>query len=251
MIHPENVDYTDIYIPIFGLLGIIIGAIITGIIQIFRDRTKLKNEKLSTAYAFKGEIQSLLEIVETMELKKNLNEFINYKNKFLELYNEQLAITNNNILKSLHHLAGLHEVSYFYPFYFTVSQDLFLVKYTFKDKIGLLDNSLENIIKFYQYVNILLLDIEYNKTKKEELDELRVKARSAANPHEVIINYYDTHNIIGEVKNDIEYHKYILKILNKIVEYGKNCIIDLDKFINANLSCKQKHPIKACDQLEQ
>jgi|GEM_PF-4332882 len=236
--HPKNIDYTDYFIAAIGLLGIIIGAIITGFIQIHRDKIKLKNEKLSTAYAFKGEIQSLLEIIEINKLKEYLEGVINNKNRFLELYNKQLAITNNNVLESLHNLAGLYELSYLYPFYFTVSQDLFLVKYTLKDKIGLLDNFLENIIKFYQYGNILLLDIEYNKIKKDELDGIRAKARSASNPIHVIINYYNTHNIIGELEIDIEIHKHILEIISKIVEYGNKCIADLDKFILK--LCKQK-----------
>lgn len=227
-----NIDYTNTLIAFIGLFGIILGAIITGGIQIFRDRAKLKNEKLSTAYAFKGEIQSLLEIIKIRKLEEYLNQTIENKKTFIKFYNEQFKNTQN-IIESLHNTALQYEVSYLYPFYFTVSQDLFLVKYTFKDKIGLLNNSLENIIKFYQYVNILLLDMEFNKIKKEELDEIRAKARSVTNPHEVIIKYYDTHNIIGLVKNDIEYHTTILEILNGIIKYGENCIIDLDKFINA------------------
>ena len=213
-----------------GVLGLIIGAIITGGIQIYRDWIILKNKKLSTAYAFKGEIGSLLEIIKIRKLKEYLDEIIDKKNKFLQEYDKQLNITHN-ILERLHNLAILYELSPLYPFYFTVSQDLFLVKYTFKDKIGLLDNYLENIIKFYQYVNILLLDIEYNKIKKEELDKTRAEARSAPNTHKIIENYYDTHNVIGEVEIDIEYHKSIYAVLNKIVECGENCIIDLDKFI--------------------
>lgn len=66
MMHPENIDYTNTLIASIGLFGIILGAIITGGIQIYSDRIKLKNEKLSTAYAYKGEIQSLLEIIEIL-----------------------------------------------------------------------------------------------------------------------------------------------------------------------------------------
>jgi len=236
--HPKNIDYTDYFIAAIGLFGIIIGAIITGFIQIHRDKIKLKNEKLSTAYAFKGEIQSLLEIIEIMELEKKLNIIVENKNLFIKFYNEQLKNTNNNIIMSLQNLAIQYDVAYLYPFYFTVNQDLFLVKHTFKDKIGLLDNFLENIIKFYQYVNILLLDIEYNKIKKDELDGIRAKARSASDPNQVIINYYDNHNIIGELENDIEYHKHILETLSKIVKCGDKSINDLNKFILK--LCKQK-----------
>jgi hypothetical protein len=222
---------------IIGFFGIIAGAIIAGGIQIIRDILKLKNEKLATAYAFKGEIQSLLEIIEIRKLKEYLNQTIENKKTFIGFYNEQYNNTKN-IIKSLNNTALQYDVSYLYPFYFTVSQDLFLVKYTFKDRMGLLNNSLENIIKFYQYVNILLLDMEFNKIKKEELDEIRAKARSVSNSHEVIMNYYYTHNIIGYVENDIEYHKTIFEALNRIIVYGQNCINDLDKFINAEKRCQ-------------
>jgi hypothetical protein len=233
MVDSGNANYVTIYEAIIGFSGIAIGAAITGIISIYRDDSKFKKEKLSTAYAFKGEIQSLLEIIETRKLKESLVTIINNKELFLKYYAEQLKNTNNNNLDSLHNLANLHEVSFLYPFYISVNKDLFLVKYTFKDKIGLLDNSVESVIKFYQYVNVFLLDIEYNKIKINELDAVRAKARSAADPMKVIKDYYDKHNIIGEVENDIVYHKTILEVLTKVIEYGEECIKSLNKFIES------------------
>lgn len=57
----QNTTYIQILI---GVLLLIIGAIFAGIGALIRDSYRLRQEKLSTAYAFKGEINALLSIIE-------------------------------------------------------------------------------------------------------------------------------------------------------------------------------------------
>ena len=75
----NNYNSTYYYKIFIGLFLLILGAILTGIATLIRDWYRLRKEKLSTAYAFKGEIKAILEIIEKRQYKKLFSEDIERK----------------------------------------------------------------------------------------------------------------------------------------------------------------------------
>ena len=62
--------------PLLGVAGLIVGALITGGLSLYKDHYRHKKKKLATAYAFKGEINALLDIIKKRQYIAELEDKI-------------------------------------------------------------------------------------------------------------------------------------------------------------------------------
>ena len=206
----QNTIYTKVLIAAFLL---IIGAILAGIGTLIRDWYILKKEKLSTAYAFKGEIETILKIIEKRQYIKLFSKDIEIKKTELNELNRQniddisVPLKKEKILKLLRSLT------------FRVNRDVFFVKNILKNKIGLLEKTAENIVLFYGYCNAFLLDIK----DSEENNKLNKK---------LIQSGYSPNDINSVIEDSIRRDKEILKIAEEIIKSGDESIKELNKFIS-------------------
>jgi hypothetical protein len=220
----QNTTYIQILI---GVLLLIIGAIFAGIGTLIRDFYRFKKEKLSTAYAFKGEINALLDIIGNRKYISLLKEMIKSKTSALDELKD--VYKNEDIRQAL---VVKYTIEPLLSFSFQVNEDVFFVKNKLGDKIGLLDSATTTVISFYGYANSFLLDINNNMKKNDEYEKF---INNDNNTLDEIIdklnNFYKIHSIPYMVRSNIEYHKNMLEIAERIIKTGNESIKELDKFI--------------------
>ena len=210
----NNSTYYKIFI---GLCLFILGAILTGIATLIRDWWRLRKEKLSTAYAFKGEIETILEIVKKRQYVELLDNLIKDKKTKLD---ELIRQGNNKSLTDLErNLRKAKILKLLSSLTFQVNRDVFFVKNTLKDKIGLLGEAAKNIVLFYGYCNAFILDIKENVENNKKY-------------HQLITQGNIPYNIDIVVKGIIGRDEEILKIAEEIIKSGDESIKELNKFIS-------------------
>ncbi len=224
----QNTTYIQILIGVFLL---IIGALFAGIGTLIVEHYRLKQEKLSTAYAFKGEICAILDIINDREYIDSLNKMIDrHKQALYELKN---VYGSQDLLISL---SIIYNVRPLLSFSFSINEDIFFVKKKLGNKIGLLDNATEKIISFYGYANSFLLDIENNAKKNDEYEKLLNNDNGLEKTIKYFQDYYKTYNIPYMVQNNIGRHEEMLKIAKRIIKTGDESIEGLDAFISKQIS---------------
>ena len=65
-------------VPLLGGGGLIVGALITSGLSLYIEHYRHVKQKLATAYAFKGEISALLDIIKERQYIKNIKNRIEY-----------------------------------------------------------------------------------------------------------------------------------------------------------------------------
>ncbi|MCL4322598.1 MAG: hypothetical protein M1273_08315 [Deltaproteobacteria bacterium] len=209
------------------IISIFIGALLTGFATLLRDIYIKRKDRLSTAHAFKGEINSILDIMETRKYMGSLQDMIDRKKQiFEELKN---VYKSPDSLKSL---SVIYAITPLLSFSFLINEDVFFVKNKLGDKIGLLDNAAEKVISFYGYANSFLLDIENNIKTNDEYEKLINNDNGLEKNIKDLEDFYKIHNIPYMAENNIIYHENMLKIVNEIIEAGKKSITELDKLIS-------------------
>lgn len=119
--------------PIFGLLGVIVGGIITFLATLYFDKIKSTREINNLTMALKAEVKTILEITESRKYLESLKNHLN------ELHNNK---TNDF-------------------FYFRANKDYFKIYNSNSDKIGVLEKELPLLVtKFYSLGNAILEDMD-------------------------------------------------------------------------------------------
>ena len=214
----QNINQSiPIYFQIaIGLFLLIIGALFTGIAGLIRDSCRLKKEKLSTAYAFKGEIETILKIIKKRQYIELFEADIKRKETGLNDLNKQANINNPielDIPREKEKILKLLVSSTF-----RVNRDVFFVKNALKNKIGLLEKTAENIVLFYGYCNAFLLDIKDNEENNKSYREQ--------------IRYSTPYDVNSVIEGSIRRDKERLEIAEEIIKSGDESIKELNKFIS-------------------
>jgi hypothetical protein len=243
--------------PLLGVAGLIVGALITGGLSLYKDHYRHKKKKLATAYAFKGEISVLLDIIKKREYIEKLNEKIEELKmsvKRLDGYFEKY-IKEPEEFKSMIRYLGTTPI---YRFTFVVNEDIFYVKNSLKKDIGLLDDISIVVIRFYSMANALLLDLIENNKSNDEINSKfwKIPEKDVLN---TIYSYYGFFNVQALAKKNLELHESMLEISKAIIESGNKSVEDLNDFIKKNnfwckrilnfLKCllnRKKEDVKRC-----
>ncbi|RZD14927.1 MAG: hypothetical protein EVJ47_01195 [Candidatus Acidulodesulfobacterium ferriphilum] len=189
-------------------------------------------QKLATAYAFKGEISALLDII----AKRKYIEALSDKIKELKMSVEKLDgyfekyIREPEEFKSTIKYLGTTPI---YRFSFVVNEDIFYVKNSLKKDIGLLDNASVPVIRFYGMTNALLLDLIENNKSNDEINSKfwNISEKDILNN---LYSYYGFFNIHALAKKNLEFHESMLEISKTIIESGNKSVKELNKFIKKN-----------------
>ena len=220
----QNTTYIQILI---GVLLLIIGAIFAGIGTLIRDCYGLRQEKLSTAYAFKGEMEAILQLWETNEYKKMIKKMIKDEETYLQEFKKMN--TPPDIVTPKQH-AMSYDIRPFTPFFIIADDEVFIIKKTFKNKIGLLNKVSSNIVIFYAYTYSFLTQCEINKKIYNELNNL-MNQGNLDEIKEKLIKYYETWNVSNKTENNIKMNRAMLRLMDDIITTGEKTIDELDKFI--------------------
>ncbi len=222
--------------PLLGVAGLIFGALFTGAISLYIEHYRHVKKKLATAYAFKGEISALLDIIEKRNFIGMLENFIKTADSAREKLNEFYVVGNPEALRK--QIIGELGTNYLKRFVFTVNEDTFYVKKSLKDSIGLIEESAEPVIKFYNIANALILDVEENRKFNEFVDSkfwIGTRGQIIDNLYNFAIDF----NALFYVDANEIIHKSILEITKALMDFGKESIEQLDKLIKNNNGKKQ------------
>jgi hypothetical protein len=119
------------------MIGAIMGAVGTGVANLFVDYRRRKSESECVTQAIVAEISAHLEIIR--------------KRNFHDTLINQISLAREN-------KQGLHK------YYAVISRDHSPVYFGNTDKLGLLNNEIRlNVVKFYQLLECVICDIQKNE----------------------------------------------------------------------------------------
>lgn len=214
--------------PLLGIAGLFFGAIFTGGISVYIEHYRHVKNKLATAYAFKGEISALLDIIEKRNFVGLLDSLITQKElihqKLMKFYIAGSSIEQQKeIVKEL-------SIDYLIRFSFLANEDVFYVKNSLRNEIGLLGEAAESVIRFYNLANAFLLDVEVNEKYNEE-----IKSRFwQGNSMEIIdrlYNFAKDFNMLYYTEVNEKIHKSMLEMAKAIIDAGSEGIKKIDELI--------------------
>ena len=108
--------------PLLGVAGLIVSALIAGVLSLYREHYLHVKQKLATAYAFKGEISALLDIIAK---RKYIEEL---KNKIEELRMSVEKLDGYYLKKpdEFKEMVNLLNTAPIYRFSIVYNEDIFL-----------------------------------------------------------------------------------------------------------------------------
>ncbi len=235
------------FAPLLAVAGFIFGASITGGLSLYIEHYRLVKKKLATAYAFKGEISALLNIIKEKkyleEFNKKINDINGYIEKLKTYSNPNEIAIQSGLTANLNVKDGIKEfqkaiireldIKPVKRLYFILNDDVFYVKKSLKNEIGLLDEAAEPVIKFYGFANTLLIDFNENKKFTEKLSS-KLFEGAADKILENLYKYYEDYNVLGMAQKNLELHKNIRNIISEMINAGKKSVEELNKFIKKN-----------------
>ena len=215
------------------LLGVIFGAFIAGGLSLYKEHYRHVKQKLATAYAFKGEISALLDIIGKRKFIEALNNKIETQKLAVKKLKESVEGKYlgrpdefEKMVKSLG-TVPIHRFS------IVVNEDIFYVKNSLKKDIGLLDDASVPVIRFYGMTNALLLDFIENNKNNDKIDS-KFWEIPIENIEKNLLSFYEFFNIYPLAEFNLKLHESMLEMLETIIESGKQSIEELDKFIKKN-----------------
>ena len=219
--------------PLLGVAGLIVGTLIAGGLSLYREHYLHVKQKLATAYAFKGEISALLDIIGKRKFIEALSNKIETQKLAVEKlkeYKEGKYLGKPDGFEKMVKSLGTFPI---YRFSIDVNEDIFYVKNSLKKDIGLLDDASVPVIKFYGMTNALLLDFIENKKINDRIDSKfwKIPIKDIENN---LLSHYTFFDIHALAKDNLERHESMFEMSQAIIESGKQSIEELDKFIKKN-----------------
>jgi hypothetical protein len=214
--------------PLLGIAGLFFGAVFTGGISIYIEHYRHVKNKLATAYAFKGEISALLDIVEKRNFVGLLESLIKQKElihqKLMKFYIAGSSIEQQKeIVKEL-------SIDYLIRFSFLANEDVFYVKNSLRNEIGLLGEAAESVIRFYNLANAFLLDVEVNEKYNEEIKS-RFWQGNSIQIIDRLYNFAKDFNMLYYAEVNGKIHESMFEMAKAIIDVGNEGIKKIDELI--------------------
>ena len=214
--------------PLLGIAGLFFGAVFTGGIYIYIEHYRHVKNKLATAYAFKGEISALLDIVEKRNFVGLLESLIKQKElihqKLMKFYIAGSSIEQQKeIVKEL-------SIDYLIRFSFLANEDVFYVKNSLRNEIGLLGEAAESVIRFYNLANAFLLDVEVNEKYNEEIKS-RFWQGNSIQIIDRLYNFAKDFNMLYYAEVNGKIHESMFEMAKAIIDVGNEGIKKIDELI--------------------